>query len=263
MRNRWSRWVKTISRVFVSSGGTRYRTRPVAERTHHQPSSRFILLRRPAVLHQAETPFVPEGADLDEVERRWAALCARNPAYFDGRFLHVIGVHRNGYGGAVLHVADCAYRFHAVQDASFDLGVRPLGTKGLVEREGRFLLGRRSERVAHYKSMWEFAPGGVVEPGTTPAETIITELYEETGLRASAEPTHLALIFDEVLRTWEIVFRLRVTTTGDEPPTSEYAELTWCAADDLPTPLSPVAEKMKRLILPSPSGRGAGGEGPE
>lgn len=200
------------------------------------------------MLHLADTPFVPERADLDEVERRWSKLCAQNPAYFDGRFLHVIGVHRNGYGGAVLHVADCAYRFHAVQDATFDLGVRPLGTKGLVERDGRYLLGKRSERVAHYQGMWEFAPGGVVEPGATPAETIITELYEETGLRAAGEPTHLALIFDDVLRTWEIVFRVRIAPSEDEPPTSEYAELKWCAADALPTPLSPVAEKMRRLL---------------
>ena len=98
--------------------------------------------------------------------------------------------------------------------------------------------------------MWEFAPGGVVEPGASPAETITTELYEETGLRAAGEPTHVALIYDDVLRTWEIVFRLRIAASGDEPPTSEYAELRWYAADDLPSPLSPVAEKMRRLLQP-------------
>ena len=45
----------------------------------------MIGLRRPPVLSRVDGPFVPDGIDLDEVDARWAAMCARNPAYFDGR----------------------------------------------------------------------------------------------------------------------------------------------------------------------------------
>lgn len=211
-------------------------------------TTRLIRLRRPVVVHLAETPFVPPGADLDLVDRRWQALCEGNPAYFDGRLLHVLGAHRNGHGGAVLHAADCAYRFHAVQDRSLDLGVRPLGVKGLVERDGRFLLGLRSEQVAHYRGQWEFAPGGVVEPGRTPAETLVEELYEETGLRPAAEPNAVAMMFDDVLKCWEIVFRLRVRPEAEPPPTTEYGELRWCSPGDLPAPLSPLARRLVPLL---------------
>ena len=48
-------------------------------------SVRCIHLRRPAVLHVQEGLFVPEGNVLDEIDRRWDALCDSNPAYFDGR----------------------------------------------------------------------------------------------------------------------------------------------------------------------------------
>src|SRR5687767_9409352 len=102
---------------------------------------RSIHLRRPAVLSIQEGVFVPPGSPelMNEIERRWSALCSSNPAYYDGRLYHVVGAHRNGHGGATLHVIDCAYRYFAVQDDQFDTGVRPLGLKGLVMRGGRYL----------------------------------------------------------------------------------------------------------------------------
>ena len=81
--------------------------------------SRVIRLRRPPAIQQVGGVFVPESGQLDEVDRRWRRMCAANSSYFDGRLWHVIGVHRNGCGGAVVHVMDCAYRFYAVQDARF------------------------------------------------------------------------------------------------------------------------------------------------
>ncbi len=89
--------------------------------------SRCIHLRRPAVLHVQVGLFVPEGNVLDEVDRRWDALCDSKPAYFDGRAYNVLRVNRNGCGGAIVHVIECAYRFYAVQDDEFDLQVRGLG----------------------------------------------------------------------------------------------------------------------------------------
>jgi 8-oxo-dGTP pyrophosphatase MutT (NUDIX family) len=211
--------------------------------------ARCIRLRRPATLSVLDEPFVPDAPPekLADVEWRWDALREENPNYYDGRLYHVLGVSRNGYGGAVLHVADCAYRYHAVQNEDFDLGVRPLGVKGIVIRDDRVLLGQRAPNVGAYRNMWEFAPAGVVDPGDTPSQAILTELHEETGLTAAYEPTHIAVLYDPVLRCWEVALRIEPAAGGD-PPTKEYAAMQWCSLDDLPAPLTPIATQMQPLV---------------
>ncbi len=212
--------------------------------------SRIIRLRRPPTLHVQDQPFVPAVANLDEIESRWRALRKANPAYYDGRLLHVLGVHRNGHGGAVLHLADCAYRFHAVQNESFDLGVRSLGVKGLIILEGRVLLGKRSRHVGHNPGLWEFAPGGGVDPNEAPSQTIIKELEEETGFAPTSDPVAIALIYDDSARSWELIYRIE---SGEQQhkPSAEYDELRWCAPTDLPSDLSPISRLMTRLLTES------------
>jgi 8-oxo-dGTP pyrophosphatase MutT (NUDIX family) len=211
---------------------------------------RTIHLRRPATLSVQEGVFVPEVAPsvAREVEQRWAALVRANPAYFDGRLYHVLGVHRNGHGGAVMHVIDCAYRYFAVQDEQFDVGARPLGIKGLVVRDGRYLMGLRTARVAFYRNMWEFAPAGSMEPGCQPGELIRRELHEETGLDCLHKPTARAIIFDPVLRTWELLMQLDATSGEPKPRPAEFDELTWRALDNLPEPLSPIARQIADFL---------------
>jgi 8-oxo-dGTP pyrophosphatase MutT (NUDIX family) len=200
-----------------------------------------------------ETPFVPRASHglasvgfdvLEEVDRRWERMCDKNPSLHDGRLCHVLGVHRNGHGGASIHIMDCAYRFHAVQDETFDLGVRHLGVKAITTLDGRVLLGRRSDRVRAYPGLWEFAPGGVVEPGVEPAEVLRRELAEETGLKPAAEPTPIAIIFDPIVRAWEIIYCLGVTNDEPVPRTDEYSDLRWCVSEDLPEPLSPPSRQI-------------------
>ena len=205
--------------------------------------SRCIHLRRPAVLQVQEGLFVPQGSVLDEVDRRWSALCDSNLAYFDGRAYNVLGVSRNGCGGAVLHIIECAYRFYAVQTEDFDLGVMGLGVKGFTMRGHRALLGRRSRNVGVYPDLWEFAPGGVVEPGRSPAEVIVSELSEETRLTTKSEPTQIAVVSDPIARTWELIYLLN-DPQGEAQPTPEYSEVRWCSRDELPDDLSSIARSM-------------------
>jgi 8-oxo-dGTP pyrophosphatase MutT (NUDIX family) len=211
---------------------------------------RAIRLRRPPTLSVQEGVFVPNGDAglLDEIERRWNELRQGNSAYFDGRLCHVIGVHRNGHGGATLHVIDCAYRFFAVQREDFDLGVHPLGVKGVIERDGRFLMGRRSPRVAMYQNVWEFAPSGSVDFGKEPAAVIAHELVEETGIHALGEPVAIAVLFDPVLKCWEIVYRLSIDADASPKVTNEYPEIAWFDRESLPDDLSPIAQQIAEFV---------------
>ncbi|OCO98161.1 MULTISPECIES: NUDIX domain-containing protein [unclassified Ensifer] len=56
-----------------------------------------------------------------------------------------------------------------------------LASSVILEREGRYLLVRRANPPS--ADMYAF-PGGRAEPGETPAETALRELFEETGLKA-------------------------------------------------------------------------------
>jgi len=211
-------------------------------------SGRRIILRRPPVIHVTPGPFVPEHPRIGEVDERWAAFRERVPAAFDGRVMHVIGAHRNGHGGVVMHLVETAYRFYAVQTPEYDLGVRPLGAKGVTWRDGRVFMGHRASWVAGYPDAWEFAPGGVVEPGERPATTVIRELQEETGWTAAREPLAVVLLLDARLRCWELVHRVEAGERTGEP-TDEYDEVRWCAPDALPAPLTPIAATIAECFL--------------
>lgn len=214
---------------------------------------RLIRLRRPPTIIAIDEPFVPQARDLGEIDRAWSGLCARNPAFFDGRLLHVIGVHRNGSGGATVHVAECAYRHYAVIGQGIETGVRPLGVKAFTTRRGAYLMGRRSRRVDGYPGSWEFAPGGGLEPGVAPETMIERELGEETGLRPSSPPIALALLFDPVMRTWEVVHRVHVADDAATVASDEYDELRWMRREEVPGSfapgeLSPIARTMLSLL---------------
>lgn len=61
-----------------------------------------------------------------------------------------------------------------------------VGASAVIVRDGAVLLGLR--RGAHGAGTWGF-PGGKVDPGEHPRDTVARELHEETGLVAtSVEP---------------------------------------------------------------------------
>jgi 8-oxo-dGTP pyrophosphatase MutT (NUDIX family) len=213
---------------------------------------RTIQLRRPPVLVEVAGRFVPERATLEEVDARWAELCAANPRYFDGSIVQVLGTSRNGHGGVQVHVQECSYRFYAVQNSfkdcpGLDCGVRPLGVKGIAVCGNRVLMGRRSSSVAFYPGMWEFVPGGGLEPGVSPAVQVVRELAEEARLVPLQPPIAVGLLFDPVASTWEVVHRIALSADVVPEIGWEYDAFQFVRLDALPEPLAPVAAQMLAL----------------
>lgn len=106
--------------------------------------------------------------------------------------------------------------------------------------------------VGAYRGLWEFAPAGVVEPGDDPTAVVCRELQEETGLVCAREPTPIALLYDPVLRCWELAYRLEPRGEVDLS-SGEYSDSMWRTPGDLPRDLTPIARQMVSLLSPAAS----------
>lgn len=107
------------------------------------------------------------------------------------------------------------------------------------------LLGRRAH--SPWRGLWG-SPGGFCELGEHPAETVVREVREETGL---------AVAIDEYLGTWVDVYAddphdpdagvinvayYTATLTGSAQPSpdpAEVSELDWFSVDAPPDELAP------------------------
>lgn len=225
---------------------------------------RTIRLRRPPQVVRVPEPFVP-AVSLAAVDAAWAALLARNPRYFDGPILHVLGTSRNGHGGVTIHVVETSYRFYAVQRAAgggsgLDCGVRPLGAKGICRfgdsTGDRYLMAKRSASVAYYPNEWEFAPGGGLEPNDDPAGCVLRELREETDFEPVGPPIAVALLYDPGAFSWEVIHTLDVRPSSEADATHawEHAERRLVAPGAWPEPLCAIARTML-TFLPTPASR--------
>jgi 8-oxo-dGTP diphosphatase len=105
-----------------------------------------------------------------------------------------------------------------------------------VDDAGRILLARRAAEV--YQGAWDL-PGGFVDDGEHPLDTIRRELREETGLEV--EPLEfLGIWMDRYSEdesgpsTLNLYWRARVVS-GEPEAADDVSELRWFAPHELPS----------------------------
>jgi 8-oxo-dGTP diphosphatase len=110
-----------------------------------------------------------------------------------------------------------------------------------VERSERYLILERGQEP--YRGRWEL-PGGFVEAGERPAESIKREVFEETGLQI-AELTILGAYAsrygDDGKWTVDVAFHCRARP-GDLSLSAESSDAAWVAIEQMP-PLAFAGER--------------------
>ena len=207
---------------------------------------RLIWLRRPPRILVGTDAFVP-ACKTHLIDEAWLQLCQRNPKLSDGQVFHVVGVHRDGHGGATIHVARTTYRMNAVRLVGIQSGFVGLGTRAVAHWNGRCLVGLRAANCASYPNQWEFAPAGSVEPDEDAAVGIERELLEECGVQAKSRAIAHAVFFDPVVATWEIAHELAMMQPPDAPPNWEYQKLEMVDAAYVPEPMSACTRQMLEI----------------
>ena len=116
---------------------------------------------------------------------------------------------------------------------------------GIVVKDGRVLLGRRAH--APWYGMWG-SPGGFCELGEHPAETVIREVLEETGLTVEVTgylDTWIDVYADDPdepdAGVINVAYYTAAPTTNADGALDplEVSELGWFAPDELPPELAP------------------------
>ena len=110
-----------------------------------------------------------------------------------------------------------------------------------VERAGRYLVLRRAEEP--YLDLWDL-PGGFVESGEAPAESVQREILEETGLRVESLRVlgaYTSRYGDDGKWTVDVAFHCRALP-GDVRLSAEKSQAAWVTPADMP-PLAFAGER--------------------
>ena len=109
----------------------------------------------------------------------------------------------------------------------------PTASALILDDAGRILLSRRAGDPG--KGMWDI-PGGFIEEGEAPQETLRREMEEETGLEI--EPTEFLGGFADRygeggVYTLNLYWTARIVS-GEPSPADDVVDLRWFSPDELP-----------------------------
>lgn len=119
----------------------------------------------------------------------------------------------------------------------------------LVDADGRILIAQRPEGK-QLAGLWEF-PGGKVEAGERPEETLIRELREELGITVE-EPCLAPLTFaSHAYDTFHLLMPLYVCRRWSGlVQAKEHQALKWVRAKDLRSyPMPPADEPLIPVLM--------------
>ncbi len=101
---------------------------------------------------------------------------------------------------------------------------------GIIEKGGKLLVAQRKEDCAREALKWEF-PGGKVEYGESPQDSLKREIMEELGLEIEVgEPFAASSVVSGKMHVVLLAFRAR---TGGEPKAIDVKDWRWAGADEL------------------------------
>jgi 8-oxo-dGTP diphosphatase len=103
-------------------------------------------------------------------------------------------------------------------------------TAGILEENGRVLIARRRPG-RHMAGKWEF-PGGKIEPGETPEQSLARELQEELDVRARVGSFLCRTFFDGDGVSLELLV-YRVEGFDGQPVLREHEEIRWVLPREL------------------------------
>ena len=103
-------------------------------------------------------------------------------------------------------------------------------TAGIIQENGRVLIARRKPGK-HMGGKWEF-PGGKIEPGETPEQSLARELGEELCVRASIGEFLCSTIFEADGVSLELLV-YRVESIEGELTLQEHDEIRWVNPEQL------------------------------
>lgn len=108
----------------------------------------------------------------------------------------------------------------------------------LVDQDGRILLTQRPEGRS-MAGLWEF-PGGKIEPGESPEEALIRELWEEIGIDTSANCLAPFTFASHAYETFHLLMPLYICRKWQGQVTAKEGQNTrWvrpAALQDYPMP---------------------------
>ncbi|MFE3461075.1 NUDIX domain-containing protein [Nocardiopsis aegyptia] len=127
-------------------------------------------------------------------------------------------------------------------------GLLPLvGVTGVVlDDGGRVLLHQRTD-----DGRW-CTPGGILEPGEQPAQAVVREVWEETGVKAEVERLVSVVAAEpftypngDRVQMLDLAFRCRAVGGSPGPVGDESLDARWFAPDDLPEMPPRILERVR------------------